>query len=107
MAVWTLVRNGALDRTEGKSLFFSGERESDTRFEDKVAIVTGAGRGIGYSIALRLANGGARLACVSRTEESAKKDSDEINALRQDSANAYAVDVADQHAVHDASIRSL
>lgn len=77
------------------------------RFEDKVAIVTGAGRGIGYSIALRLANEGARLACVSRTEENAKKVSDEINALRADSANAYAVDVADHAAVQKVGARIL
>ena len=101
------MQNAALDRPEGKSLFFSAERESDMRFEDKVAIVTGAGRGIGYSIALRLANEGARLACVSRTEENAKKVSDEINALRADSANAYAVDVADHAAVQKVGARIL
>src|SRR5881398_757514 len=77
------------------------------RFEDKVAIVTGAGRGIGYSIALRLANEGARLACVSRTEENAKKVSDEINALRADAAKAYAVDVADHAAVQKIGARIL
>src|SRR5437773_4912141 len=77
------------------------------RFQDKVAIVTGAGRGIGYSIALRLANEGARLACISRTEENAKKVSDEINALRADSANAYAVDVADHAAVQKVGARIL
>src|SRR5256885_15005096 len=77
------------------------------RFEDKVAIVTGAGGGIGYSIALRLANEGARLACGSRTEENAKKVSDEINALRADSANAYAVDVADHSAGQKVGARIL
>jgi 3-oxoacyl-[acyl-carrier protein] reductase len=69
------------------------------RFEGKVAIVTGAGRGIGRAIALRFATEGARVACVSRTEENARKISDEINSLRLDSAKAYAVDVADHPAV--------
>jgi 3-oxoacyl-[acyl-carrier protein] reductase len=77
------------------------------RFEDKVAIVTGAGRGIGCAIALRLANEGARLACISRTEENAKNVSDEINALRADSAKAYAVDVADHAAVQKVGARIL
>ena len=69
------------------------------RFENQVAIVTGAGRGIGHAIALRLAQEGARVASVSRSEENAKKTADEINAMRADSAKAYAVDVADHSAV--------
>ena len=50
------------------------------RFENQVAIVTGAGRGIGQAIAVRLASEGARVACVSRTEANAGKVADEINA---------------------------
>ena len=69
------------------------------RFENQVAVVTGAGRGIGHAIALRLASEGARVACVSRTEANAKKTSDEINAPRPNTAKAYAVDVADHAAV--------
>jgi 3-oxoacyl-[acyl-carrier protein] reductase len=69
------------------------------RFESSVAIVTGAGRGIGQAIALRLANEGARVACVSRTEANAKKVADEINTIRADAAKAYAVDVADHATV--------
>ena len=69
------------------------------RFENQVAIVTGAGRGIGHAIALRLAQEGARVASVSRSEENAKKTADEINAARADAAKAYAVDVADHSAV--------
>ena len=69
------------------------------RFEGQVAIVTGAGRGIGRAIALRFASEGARVACVSRTEQNAKNVADEINALRPDAAKAYAVDVADHAAV--------
>ncbi|HEY2568420.1 MAG TPA: 3-oxoacyl-[acyl-carrier-protein] reductase [Candidatus Udaeobacter sp.] len=69
------------------------------RFENKVAIVTGAGRGIGLAIALRLANEGARVACVSRTEANAKRIAEDINTIRADAAKAYAVDVADHAAV--------
>ena len=69
------------------------------RFENQVAVVTGAGRGIGHAIALRLASEGARVASVSRTEANAKKTAEEINASRSDSAKAYSVDVADHAAV--------
>src|SRR6266542_6437305 len=64
------------------------------RFENQVAVVTGAGRGIGHAIALRLAREGARVASVSRTEANAQKTADEINASRPDTAKAYAVDVS-------------
>jgi len=69
------------------------------RFAGRVGIITGAGRGIGHAITVRLASEGARVACVSRTEANAKKTADEINALRADAAKAYAVDVADHAAV--------
>src|SRR5206468_1545669 len=69
------------------------------RFENQNAIVTGAGRGIGHAIAVRLAGEGARVACVSRTEANAKRTADEINIIRPDAAKAYAVDVADHAAV--------
>src|SRR5215470_7277353 len=69
------------------------------RFEDRVAVITGAGRGIGRAIALRLANEGAQVACVSRTEANAKSTADEINGIRSDAARHYAVDVSDHEAV--------
>ena len=64
------------------------------RFGNQVAIVTGAGRGIGREIALRLAREGACVACVSRTEKNAKKIAAEINAAQAGAAKAYAVDVS-------------
>src|ERR1051325_8863534 len=77
------------------------------RFDEQVAVVTGAGRGIGHAIALRLANEGARVACVSRREENARRTADELNAARADSAKAYAVDVADHAAVQKVGTQIL
>jgi len=77
------------------------------RFENQVAVVTGAGRGIGHAIAVRLAKEGARVASVSRTEANAQKTADEINAAHADGAKAYAVDVADHDAVQKAAAQIL
>src|SRR5678809_1475551 len=75
------------------------------RFEHKVAIVTGAGRGIGHAIAVRLADEGAQVASVSRSESNAQRTADEINAARPNAAKAYAVDVSDPAAVQAASAK--
>jgi 3-oxoacyl-[acyl-carrier protein] reductase len=77
------------------------------RFEDQTAIVTGAGRGIGHAIAMRLAGEGARVACVSRSKENAKRTADELNILRPDSAKHYAVDVANHAAVQEVGTQIL
>ena len=81
--------------------------DSDMRFEGQVAVITGAGRGIGRAIALRFGNEGARVACVSRTEENAKKIANEVNATHTETAKAYAVDVADHAAVQKIGARIL
>jgi 3-oxoacyl-[acyl-carrier protein] reductase len=83
------------------------------RFDNQSAIVTGAGRGIGNAIALRLAAEGAHVACVSRNEANAKRTADEINNIRQSgsdrpgSAKHYAVDVADHAAVQKVGAQIL
>lgn len=77
------------------------------RFENQVAIVTGAGRGIGHAIALRLASEGARVACVSRTAENAKRTANELNEIRSGCAKAYAVDIADHDAVQNVGAEIL
>jgi len=73
------------------------------RFENQIAIVTGAGRGIGESIAKRLASEGAKVACVSRSESNSAKVAEAINASYPGMARAYAVDVADKKAVEATS----
>src|SRR5437660_12898985 len=77
------------------------------RFENQSAIVTGAGRGIGHTIAVRLASEGARVARVSRSEDNAKRTAEEINILRADAAKHYAVEVADHAAGHKVGAQIL
>ena len=65
---------------------------------NQIAVVTGAGRGIGRAIALQFAGAGADVVCVSRTAENAEKVAAEVRALGR-RAWAHAVDVADAGAV--------
>jgi 3-oxoacyl-[acyl-carrier protein] reductase len=73
---------------------------------DKVAVVTGAGRGIGRAVALAYARMGADVACVSRTEENSAKAAAEVKALGR-RAWAVAMDVADTTAVNTATGKIL
>ena len=65
---------------------------------NQVAVVTGAGRGIGRAIALKFASEGADVVCVSRTVENSEKVAGEVRNLNR-KAWALAVDVADSAAV--------
>ena len=72
---------------------------------DKVAVVPGAGRGIGRAVALAYARMGADVACVSRTEENSANVAAEVEALGR-RAWPLAVDVSDTAAV-DAAAKEL
>src|SRR3990172_12606838 len=71
------------------------------QLENQIAVVTGAGRGIGRAIALKFAAEGADVVCVSRTSENSEKVAAEVRALNR-KAWAFAVDVADSAAVGSA-----
>jgi 3-oxoacyl-[acyl-carrier protein] reductase len=73
---------------------------------NQIAVVTGAGRGIGRAIALKFANEGAEVVVVSRTQENSEKVANEIGALGG-KAWAFAVDVADSAAVSAAAEKIL
>ena len=73
---------------------------------NKVAVVTGAGRGIGRAVALAYAKMGADVACVSRTEENSAKAAAEVEALGR-RAWAVSVDVSDTAAVDAAAGKIL
>ena len=74
--------------------------------ENLTAVVTGAGRGIGRAIALKLAEAGANVVCLSRTEANSQKVAEEITALGRQSW-AVAVDVGDTAAVEAAVAKIL
>ncbi|HVY71752.1 MAG TPA: 3-oxoacyl-[acyl-carrier-protein] reductase [Verrucomicrobiae bacterium] len=73
---------------------------------NQIAVVTGAGRGIGRAIALRLAAAGADVVCVSRTADNSEKVAAEVRAAGR-KAWAVAVDVADFAAVGAAGEKIL
>lgn len=64
-------------------------------FQDKVALVTGAGSGIGKATAIRLAEGGASVVAISRTLEEVEATRDEIVA-KGGKALAVDADISDE-----------
>lgn len=72
---------------------------SETVLAGRTALVTGAGRGIGRAIALRLAQDGADIAVNDRNEETATATAEAVRALGR-SAVVVAGDLSGTAAVH-------
>ncbi|MGD9570116.1 MAG: SDR family NAD(P)-dependent oxidoreductase [Sedimentibacter sp.] len=72
----------------------------------KVAIVTGATKGIGYSIAMSLAESGADIVVVSRNEGDCKRVAEEINNKGR-KALAYACDVTKKSMIEDLILKTV
>jgi 3-oxoacyl-[acyl-carrier protein] reductase len=77
-----------------------------SQLTNHIAVVTGAGRGIGRAIALRFAAEGADVVCVSRTASNAEQVAGEIRALGR-KAWAHPLDIADGAAVTAAADKVL
>ena len=77
-----------------------------SQLANQIAVVTGAGRGIGRAIALKFAQEGANVAIVSRAPENSANVAAEIRA-RGRQAWCHAGDVADAVAVNAAAERIL
>jgi 3-oxoacyl-[acyl-carrier protein] reductase len=74
--------------------------DSLSRLSRKVAIVTGAARGIGYAIALGFAKEGATVALLDRDEECLRKAGTKVAAFGGH-VSVHEVDVTNQQAVTD------
>ena len=81
-----------------------GEQQPLVRLDGQVALVTGAGRGIGRAIALALSQAGAAVAVCARSEDEVTAVAQQI-AARNRRALAVRCDVRHRHEVEDKAAR--
>ena len=79
---------------------------AEHRVDGKVAIVTGASRGIGKAVALTLAAAGADVTVIARTKEQIKRTAEDIRKLGR-KAIAIPMDVSREDLVQDAVKRTV
>src|ERR1700730_14632060 len=67
--------------------------------DGQVALVTGAGRGIGAGIALELATRGARVALMGRTESTLEESAELIRVSTATQVSVHPGDGTDEHSI--------
>jgi NAD(P)-dependent dehydrogenase (short-subunit alcohol dehydrogenase family) len=67
--------------------------------EPRIALVTGASRGIGRAVALALARDGWRVICAARAQKALEQLDDEIRALGKGEATLVPLDLRDGEAI--------
>ena len=83
------------------------QHSSRSPFQGKVAIITGAGSGIGKATALKLANEGAHVALFDLVNDRISQTEAEINASHEGAARAFDVDISDPARVEKAVLETV
>lgn len=68
---------------------------SEQNLAGKIALVTGASRGIGHAIALKLAAHGATVIGTATSESGAERITQDLSAVRSDAGKGIVLDVSD------------
>jgi NAD(P)-dependent dehydrogenase (short-subunit alcohol dehydrogenase family) len=72
--------------------------QTPKRLHDRLALITGAGRGIGRAVAVRFAREGAHVILVSRTQ-GALEETDDLVRVAGGTATLLAIDLADHEKI--------